>query len=94
MREVGEHFIFPVGIAVCDVNSLSVINATRGQDAGNEKVRQMSVLMREIFPPETYFVRGQDANLIAICSRSDETRMAGYAEKVSQSFHGSIQYGI
>lgn len=31
MREVGEHFIFPVGIAVCDVNSLSVINATRGQ---------------------------------------------------------------
>ena len=94
MREVGEHFIFPVGIAVCDVNSLSVINATRGQDAGNEKIRQMSVLMREIFPPETYFVRGQDANLIAICSRSDETRMAGYAEKVSQSFHGSIQYGI
>lgn len=65
-REAGEHFLFPVGIAVCDVNSLSVINATRGQDA----------------------------NLIAICSCSDETRMAGYAERVSQTFNGSIQYGI
>lgn len=36
-REAGEHFLFPVGIAVCDVNSLSVINATRGQDADNMK---------------------------------------------------------
>ena len=29
MEEV-DHFTFPVGVAICDINGLSVINSTRG----------------------------------------------------------------
>ena len=58
-REAGEHFLFPVGIAVCDVNSLSVINATRGQNAGDEKIRQLSMQAGKTVKEE-----GKDNNLV------------------------------
>ena len=93
-REAGEHFTFPVGIAVFDMNSLSVINATLGKEAGDEKIRQLSLLMKRIFPPETYFVRGTDANLIALCSRTDEEEMSGFAARIKQEFEESLQYGV
>ncbi len=93
-REAGEHFAFPVGIAVFDMNSLSVINTTLGKEAGDEKIRQLSLLLKKIFPPETYFVRGSDANLIALCSHTGEEEMTGFSARVKQDCEESIQYGV
>ena len=93
-HEPEEHFAFPVGISVCDINSLSIVNSTMGSAEGNRKIRELSESMRQIFPSGTYFVRGTDAVLIALCSYSSEKEMEGYLSKVSETFSGSMQYGI
>lgn len=93
-HESEEHFTFPVGISVCDINSLSTVNSTMGSAEGNRKIRELSESMRKIFPPGTYFVRGTDAVLIALCSYSSEKEMKCYLSKVSEIFSGSMQYGI
>ncbi len=40
--EKNDHFTFPVGIAVCDINSLSVINSTLGKKAGDQRIRLLA----------------------------------------------------
>ncbi len=73
--EKNDHFTFPVGIAVCDINSLSVINSTLGKKAGDQRIRLLAENMRTCFPERAYYVRGTEAHLIALCSRSSEDEM-------------------
>ncbi len=93
MEEV-DHFTFPVGVAICDINGLSVINSTLGNQAGDQRINALAGIMRKIFPERTYYVRGIDAHLIALCSHSNEEEMAACAEKVKEQFDGSIQYAV
>ena len=89
-----DHFTFPVGVAICDINGLSVINSTLGNQAGDQRINSLAGIMRKIFPERTYYVRGIDAHLIALCSHSNEEEMAACAEKVKEQFDGSIQYAV
>ena len=88
------HFVFPVGVAVCDINSLSVINSTMGNQAGDQKIKNLADTMRQYFPKRTYYVRGIEANLIALCSRSEEEEMLECLAKVKKHFDGNIQYAV
>lgn len=92
--EKNDHFTFPVGIAVCDINSLSVINSTLGKKAGDQRIRLLAENMRTCFPERAYYVRGTEAHLIALCSRSSEDEMAVCAGKLKEKFDGSIQYAV
>lgn len=49
---------------------------------------------RKNFPERTYYVRGIDAHLIALCSHSSEEEMAACVEKVKEQYDGSIQYAV
>lgn len=93
MEEV-DHFTFPVGVAICDINGLSVINSTRGNQAGDHRINALAGIMRKNFPERTYYVRGIDAHLIALCSHSSEEEMAACVEKVKEQYDGSIQYAV
>lgn len=93
MEEV-DHFTFPVGVAICDINGLSVINSTLGNQAGDQRISTLAGIMRKSFPERTYYVRGVDAHLIALCSRSSEEEMAACVEKVREQYEGSIQYAV
>lgn len=93
MEEV-DHFTFPVGVAICDINGLSVINSTLGSQSGDQRINSLAGIMRKNFPERTYYVRGIDAHLIALCSHSNEEEMAACAEKVKEQFDGSIQYAV
>lgn len=93
MEEV-DHFTFPVGVAICDINGLSVINSTRGNQVGDQRINTLAGIMRKNFPERTYYVRDIDAHLIALCSHSNEEEMAACAEKVKEQFDGSIQYAV
>lgn len=93
MEEV-DHFTFPVGVAICDINGLSVINSTRGNQAGDQRINALAGIMRKNFPERTYYVRGIDAHLIALCSHSSEEEMAACVEKVKEQYDGSIQYAV
>ncbi len=92
--EEDDHFTFPVGVAVCDINSLSVINSTMGNQVGDQKICQLSDIMRKCFPKITYYVRGVDANLIALCSRSTEEEMLNCLAEVKELYDGNIQYAV
>ena len=89
-----DHFTFPVGVAICDINGLSVINSTRGNQAGDQRINALAGIMRKNFPERTYYVRGIDAHLIALCSHSSEEEMAACVEKIKEQYDGSIQYAV
>ena len=92
--EEKDHFTFPVGVAICDINSLSTINSTLGNQAGDKEIRTLSDIIRRCFPERTYYVRGTDANLIALCSKSSEEEMFNCLSKVRKLYAGSIQYAV
>ena len=87
-------FPVPTAVAVCDINSLSVINSTLGNQAGNQKIRALSDAMRQAFPKQTYYVRGLEANLIALCGHSSEAAMQECMRMVKEHFPGKIQYAV
>ena len=94
VREGGDHFSCPTAVAICDINSLSVINSTMGNTAGNQKIKILADTMRQYFPKRTYYVRGVEANLIALCSRSTEAQMQECLFQVKEHFQGNIQYAV
>lgn len=59
-------FTFPMTAVVCDINNLSVINNTRGHNVGDQLLKEFSERMKEVFPQGSYFVRGPEAELIAL----------------------------
>ena len=87
-------FPYPTAVAVCDINSLSVLNSTRGNQAGDQAIKQLADTMRQSFPKQTYYVRGSEANLIALCVHSTEADMHGYMQKVRQTFTRKLQYAV
>ena len=84
----------PMAVAVCDINSLSVINSTRGNQAGDQMIKQLADTMRRYFPKQTYYVRGLEASLIALCNHSDEDEMLWCMEHVAEHFPGTFQYAV
>lgn len=93
-REEGDHLACPTYVVICDINSLSVINSTNGNNVGDQKIRFLAGVMRRCFPKQTYYVRGLDANLIALCSHTDEEKMQKCIARVIKEFDGKIQYAI
>lgn len=71
-----------------------MINSTRGNQAGDHRINALAGIMRKNFPERTYYVRGIDAHLIALCSHSSEEEMAACVEKVKEQYDGSIQYAV
>ena len=78
-------FPTPTAVAICDINGLSVINSTMGNQAGNQKIQQLAGVMRSVFPKQTYYVRGVEASLIALSSHSTEAQMHEMAVKCTQN---------
>ena len=87
-------FPCPTAVAICDINSLSVINSTMGSQAGNQAIKLLADTMRQCFPKQTYYVRGLEASLIALCSHSDEAEMQQCMARVKENFSGKIQYAV
>ena len=73
------------GIAMCDINGLSVINSTMGTQSGDQKIRHLAESMRKCFPKQTYYVRGTEAALIALCSHSSEEEMRSLSAEVEKT---------
>ena len=93
-RESEEHFTLPAVVAICDINSLSVINSTLGNNTGDQKIRLLADTMRQYFPKQTYYVRGLEANLIALCSHCTENEIQNCLMQVQKNFAGNIQYAV
>ena len=46
-------FPCPTAVAICDINSLSVINSTMGNQTGNQTIKLLADTMRQSFPKQT-----------------------------------------
>ena len=84
VKERKDSFPPSTGIAMCDINGLSVINSTMGTQSGDQKIRHLAESMRKCFPKQTYYVRGTEAALIALCSHSSEEEMRSLSAEVAQ----------
>lgn len=80
--------------AVCDINSLRLINATYGRDAGDRKLRELAQTMKSVFPKDCYYVRGSEAALIALIPGSDESSASRFMDRVVDEFDAGIQTGV
>ena len=87
-------FPCPTAAVICDINSLSVINSTMGSQSGDQAIKQLADTMRQCLPKQTYYVRGRDAKLIALCSHSSEAEMHAYMAQVKERYAGKIQYAV
>ena len=82
VKERKDSFPPSTGIVMCDINGLSVINSTMGTQSGDQKIRHLAESMRKCFPKQTYYVRGTEAALIALCSHSSEEEMRSLSAEV------------
>lgn len=81
-------------VAACDIMGLSVVNSSKGHHVGDERIKQLSDLFRSKFPSGTYFIRGQDAVLVALCLRSDETSVLEILSQIAREFELNLQYAV
>lgn len=93
-RDQQHAFPCHTGVAVCDINSLSVINSTLSIHAGDQKIKKLADAMRQCFPKQAYYVRGLEAHLIALCRGSGEAEMQECMERVRLAFPGKFQYAV
>lgn len=87
-------FPYPTAVAVCDINSLSIINSTLGNHRGDQRIKLLADTMRRYFPKQTYYVRGVEAHLIALCGHCREAGMQEYMARVKENYPGNIQYAV
>jgi diguanylate cyclase (GGDEF)-like protein/PAS domain S-box-containing protein len=87
-----KNFPNPTTVCVCDINKLSVFNTMYGRNKGDQLLKSLSETMRKIFPEDTYYVREQDAYLIAICYDKTKLDCSKYLKELSESFEEKIQY--
>ena len=79
---------------VCDINSLSVINSTVGSQAGDQAIKRLADALRQCMPKHTYYVRGRDANLIALCSHTGEEEIHACMAQVKALSTSKFQYAV
>lgn len=81
-------------VAVFDINSLSTINITYGKDEGDRRIEALSVAMRDNLPEDTYYIRGNEAILIALSNTLDESQMNDRIDRIYGEFEGTLQSAI
>ncbi len=88
------HLVYPMTACVCDINGLMFLNDREGVTEGDRKIIELATLMKTAFPPRTYFIRGQEAALIAVCrnmpGEKAETILAG----IKETFGGDMEYAF
>lgn len=81
-------------VAAVDIVGLSLVNGAQGHHAGDRRIKELSDLMRQNMPVGTYFIRGQDAILIAMCVGQRESVILDFLKKIELQFELAIQYGV
>ncbi|MCR5112773.1 MAG: diguanylate cyclase [Acholeplasmatales bacterium] len=87
-------FVYPLIIAVVDINSISVINSTHGKQKGDEVIRELASMMKERLPKNTMYVRGSDAHLIALTYNRTSEDISEIMEGIKRDFDTSCQFAV
>jgi len=88
------HFTHPVAAAAFTIVGLGEINRTLGRETGDQRIKALSVLLRNEMPAESYFVRGYEGRLIVICHHADEAAIRDSADRVLALAGEEVLYGL
>ena len=89
-----DRFVHPTTVVVFDPVGLREVNRTLGRDEGDRRIRNLAKRMREHMPEGTCFLRGYEANLIAVCPGASEADLVGSIEQVVDASEGTVMYGV
>ena len=92
--KAGIKFVHPTAVAVFDITGLGSVNKSAGRDAGDRLIRTLAKLMQRCMPVESYFLRGYEANLIAVCPNRTEADVIDGIARVAQAFEHPLKYGV
>ena len=84
----------PAAVAVFDIIGLRDVNRVLGRDEGDRRIRALAKRMRRHMPQGTCFLRGYEANLIAICPRMTEAQIRPAVERVVADCDCRVMYGL
>ena len=94
MEEDPYDFDHPTAVAVFDIIGLGRVNHTFGHEVGDQRIRSLVSAMRKFMPEDTRFVRGYEANLLAICQHSCESDIRECAERIRKACGETVLYGL
>ena len=92
INENPDIYRYPTIITAFDINSLSVVNATDGRDEGDRMIKELAELMKKYLPADSYYVRGNEAILIAICPSSSHEVVDEAVERIKETYSGNFQW--
>ena len=81
-------------VAVFDIMGLGEVNRTFGREVGDQRIRNLVKLMRKNMPEETWYIRGYEATLIAVCIGRTEDEIRPMAEEIANESAGTVFYGM
>ena len=81
-------------VAICDLNRLSQINKSLGENVGDSVIALLADLMRKHCPKKSYFARMDDANLLVATSESDTVGMRGIMDEIRAELKECRYQGI
>lgn len=90
-RNNQNRFIPPFTILEMDIENLSAINSRQGRDVGDMKIMELSGLMRDYLPKDSYLIRDAEANLIAISS-ADNSTIHESVKEIEKKFSSFFTY--
>lgn len=96
-RFLGENpysFDHPTTVVIFDILGLGEVNRTFGREVGNQRIRNLVKVMRKNMPKDTFFVRGYEAHLVAICFKKSEHEIYDSVERIRKACGGAVLYGI
>lgn len=92
VQENKNSFAYPTTVIVMDINNLSVVNTISGFARGDQMLKGLSDVVRDNFPKDSYFVRGEDAKLIALCYNMNEECVKEKMEFTRTAFGANFMY--
>lgn len=92
--DLADQFSHPTAIVIFDLTGLREVNRTLGRDAGDRLIRELAKQMRRHMPPDSQFLRGYEANLVAVCPRMTERDVKACAEAVVAASEARVVYGV
>ncbi|MBR1607207.1 MAG: HD domain-containing protein [Clostridia bacterium] len=84
----------PTTVTVFDIVGLADVNRTFSREVGDERIRSLAKLIRTHMPKDTYFVRGHEAHLLAVCPHQREADVVDCAQAVISASAGTVLYGM
>lgn len=90
--ENSNSFALPLTAVVADINNLSVVNSVGGHVRGDQMLKGFANVLREIFPKDSYFVRGEEASLVVLCYKMSRETVDQNMALIKSKFGGNFLY--